>query len=77
MYGNTDNGVNNLLIYTQYLIILYISPNFRPGTYEHSISKNRKVDWHQSFGGTPISLPSITQHSTIDRNTEKVIYNTM
>ncbi|KAJ8298588.1 hypothetical protein KUTeg_022648 [Tegillarca granosa] len=43
-----------------------------PGTYEHQIPKNRKVQWHQSFGGTPILLPSITVKSTIDKNTEKL-----
>lgn len=46
-----------------------------PGTYEHQIPKNRKVQWHQSFGGTPILLPSITVKSTIDKNTEK-LYST-
>ncbi|KAL5007565.1 hypothetical protein ScPMuIL_016371 [Solemya velum] len=46
-----------------------------PGTYEHSIPKNRKVQWHQSFGGTPVLLPSITVKSTIDKNTEK-LYST-
>lgn len=44
-----------------------------PGTYEHSISRNRQVSWHQTFGGTPINLPSVKQHSTIDRNTEKLL----
>lgn len=43
------------------------------GTYEHDIKKNRKVIWHDSFGGSPINLPSVKQHSTIDRNTEKLI----
>ena len=33
------------------------------------------MDWHQSFGGTPINLPSVKQHSTIDQNTEKVRLN--
>ncbi|OWF54757.1 protein pitchfork-like [Mizuhopecten yessoensis] len=45
------------------------------GTYEHQIPKNRKVQWHQSFGGTPIMLPDITIRSTIDQNTEK-LYST-
>ncbi|RUS76007.1 hypothetical protein EGW08_016252 [Elysia chlorotica] len=45
------------------------------GTYEHEIPRNRKVQWHQSFGGNPILLPSITLRSTIDRNTEK-LYST-
>ena len=44
-----------------------------PGTYEHSIGRNRKVEWHGSFGTAPINLPSVQQHSTIDRNTEKLL----
>jgi len=28
--------------------------------------------YHQSFGGRPINLPDVTQHSTIDANTDKV-----
>jgi len=48
-----------------------VSPG--PGTYKHNETRNRKVDWHQSFGGTPINLPSVTQHSTIDKNTEKLM----
>lgn len=44
-----------------------------PGTYEHEISRNRKVNWHQTFGGAPINLPAVNQHSTIDRNTEKLL----
>lgn len=46
-----------------------------PGTYEHEIPKNRKVQWHQSFGGTPVFLPEITVQSTIGQNTEK-LYST-
>ncbi|CAC5386102.1 unnamed protein product [Mytilus coruscus] len=45
------------------------------GTYEHEIPKNRKVQWHQSFGGTPILMPSITVQSTINKNTDK-LYST-
>ena len=45
---------------------------YSPGTYEHGIGRDRKVNWHQSFGGEPINLPSVKQHSTIDKNTEKV-----
>jgi len=45
------------------------------GAYEHEIPRNRKVQWHQSFGGSPILLPSITIRSTIDKNTEK-LYST-
>lgn len=48
-----------------------ISPG--AGTYEHGVSGNRKVDWHQSFGGAPINLPSVKQHSTIDKNTAKLL----
>lgn len=48
-----------------------ISPG--PGTYEHCVDRCRKVHWHNSFGGTPINLPSVKQHSTIDRNTEKLL----
>jgi len=43
------------------------------GTYEHLIPSNRKVQWHQSFGGTPINLPNVEQQSTIDKNTEKLM----
>jgi len=42
------------------------------GAYEHEIPRNRKVNWHQSFGGGPILLPSITVRSTIDKNTDKL-----
>lgn len=45
------------------------------GTYEHEIPRNRKVQWHQSFGGTPILMPSITVQSTINKNTDK-LYST-
>ena len=45
---------------------------FRAGTYEHELSRQRKVQWHSSFGSGPINLPSVKQHSTIDKNTEKV-----
>jgi hypothetical protein len=51
-----------------------IISTYSAGTYDHDIARNRQVDWHQSFGGTPINLPSVKQHSTIDRNTEKVIF---
>ena len=45
---------------------------YSAGTYEHESKANRKVDWHQSFGGSPINLPSVKQYSTIPSNTEKV-----
>ena len=45
---------------------------YSAGTYEHESKMNRKVDWHQSFGGSPINLPSVKQYSTIPSNTEKV-----
>jgi len=45
------------------------------GAYEHIVPRNRKIQWHQSFGGAPILLPSITVRSTIDKNTEK-LYST-
>ena len=44
----------------------------RPGVYEHQIKKNRKVQWHQSFGGQPVMMPTIQVRSIIDQNTEKV-----
>ena len=44
----------------------------RPGTYEHEIPRNRQVQWHQSFGGSPIMMPPITIKSTIQKNTDKV-----
>ncbi|CAH1785737.1 unnamed protein product [Owenia fusiformis] len=43
------------------------------GTYEHDTERNRKVTWHQSFGGAPINLPSVETKSTINKNTEKLI----
>ncbi|KAK3597619.1 hypothetical protein CHS0354_030170 [Potamilus streckersoni] len=46
-----------------------------PGAYEHQIKKNRKVQWHQSFGGEPIMMPQAQVRSTIDKNTEK-LYST-
>jgi len=44
-----------------------------PGTYEHGIHRDRKVQWHQSFGGAPINLPDVEQQSTITKNTEKLM----
>ncbi|XP_053384029.1 protein pitchfork-like isoform X3 [Mercenaria mercenaria] len=46
-----------------------------PGVYEHDIRRNRQVQWHQSFGGTPIMMPTIQVRSIIDQNTEK-LYST-
>lgn len=46
-----------------------------PGNYEHEIPRNRQVQWHQSFGGNPIMLPSISIKSTIEKNTDK-LYST-
>ncbi|XP_060577345.1 ciliary microtubule-associated protein 3-like isoform X2 [Ruditapes philippinarum] len=46
-----------------------------PGVYEHDIRRNRRVQWHQSFGGTPIAMPTIQVRSIIDQNTEK-LYST-
>lgn len=43
------------------------------GTYEHDIGRDRSVQWHQSFGGMPTNLPSIKIHSTIQRNTDKLV----
>ncbi|XP_013414333.1 protein pitchfork [Lingula anatina] len=43
------------------------------GTYEHEIPRNRKVQWHQSFGGAPINLPAVTIKSTLQPNTEKLL----
>ncbi|KAK6973101.1 protein pitchfork [Biomphalaria glabrata] len=45
------------------------------GAYDTDATLNKKVQWHQSFGGSPIQLPSVTHKSTIDRNTEK-LYST-
>ncbi|XP_067655520.1 ciliary microtubule-associated protein 3-like [Haliotis asinina] len=44
-----------------------------PGTYEHQCPKNRMVQWHQSFGGTPIMLPEVKVTSTIQKNTDKLL----
>jgi len=43
-----------------------------PGLYDAQLPAARKVSYHQSFGGRPINLPDVTQHSTIDANTDKV-----
>lgn len=43
------------------------------GTYEHDIERNRKVQWHQSFGGSPILLPPVPIKSTINQNTSKLL----
>ncbi|XP_052798352.1 protein pitchfork-like isoform X2 [Mya arenaria] len=45
------------------------------GAYEHQVRRNRKVQWHQSFGGAPILMPTIQVRSIIDQNTEK-LYST-
>jgi len=44
----------------------------RPGLYDCRLPATRKVTYQQSFGGRPINLPDVTQHSTIDANTDKV-----
>ena len=44
----------------------------RPGTYDPELGKHSYVQYHQSFGGNPIDVPSVKQHSTIDKNTNKV-----
>ncbi|KAL8579188.1 hypothetical protein ACOMHN_010772 [Nucella lapillus] len=46
-----------------------------PGTYEHETPTNRQVQWHQSFGGSPIMMPPISIKSTIQQNTDK-LYST-
>ncbi|KAK7098859.1 ciliary microtubule-associated protein 3-like [Littorina saxatilis] len=46
-----------------------------PGTYEHEIPHNRQVQWHQSFGSSPIMMPPISIKSTIQKNTDK-LYST-
>ena len=45
---------------------------FSPGAYEHNLRRNKKVNWHQSFGGAPIAMPEIKVRSIIDQNTSKV-----
>ena len=55
------------------LILMLMSTPFRAGTYEHEVARNRKVQFHQSFGGTPIDLPVVKQYSTIKSNTDKVL----
>ncbi|CAL1548137.1 unnamed protein product [Lymnaea stagnalis] len=53
--------------------LLEVTPG--AGTYDTDVAINRKVHWHQSFGGAPILLPSVSLRSTIDRNTDK-LYST-
>ena len=45
---------------------------FSAGAYEHDLKRNKKVQWHQSFGGQPVLMPSIKVRSIIDQNTDKV-----
>jgi len=44
----------------------------RPALYDSHLPATRKVTYQQSFGGRPINLPDVSQHSTIDPNTVKV-----
>jgi hypothetical protein len=37
-----------------------------------AVPRSRQVSYHQSFGGRPIDLPDVSQHSTIETNTDKV-----
>ena len=53
--------------------LLWFMYDDRPGLYESELLATRKVTYHQSFGGRPINLPDVTQHSTIDGNTDKVL----
>lgn len=46
-----------------------------PGAYDQNAKRNRKVQWHQSFGGSPVLMPTIQVRSIIDQNTEK-LYST-
>ncbi|PAA93129.1 hypothetical protein BOX15_Mlig023260g1 [Macrostomum lignano] len=50
--------------------IFEVNPS--PGNYEHEVQRNRKVQWQQSFGGTPTNLPSVQQKSTLVQNTDKL-----
>ncbi|KAH9519272.1 hypothetical protein Btru_075150 [Bulinus truncatus] len=45
------------------------------GAYDTDAVLNKKVQWHQSFGGAPILLPTVSHKSTIDKNTDK-LYST-
>ena len=45
---------------------------YSPGNYEMAGKPYVKIQWHQSFGGTPINLPEVSVHSTIMKNTNKV-----
>ena len=54
--------------------------HYRPGSYDHELNRNRHVIWQEAFGVTPVNLPQVKVHSTIDKNTEKVrvgYYNIM
>ncbi|ESN94522.1 hypothetical protein HELRODRAFT_164378 [Helobdella robusta] len=42
------------------------------GTYECEYNPCKHVQYQQSFGGNPVNLPCITQHSSIKSNTDKV-----
>ena len=46
---------------------------YRAGSYEHGVTRNRHVKWHQSFGGAPIKLPDVHIKSTIGTNTAKLL----
>ncbi|KAF6032638.1 PIFO [Bugula neritina] len=43
------------------------------GSYAFGVKQNRKVQWHQSFGGAPIKLPDVHIKSTIGSNTAKLL----
>lgn len=62
-------------IYTTRCVILQLSEQTnRPGRYEHETQRNRRVEYHQNFGGQPINIPTVSHKSTISRNTDKVTY---
>ncbi|KAK2183785.1 hypothetical protein NP493_289g01036 [Ridgeia piscesae] len=44
-----------------------------PGSYDHELDQNRHIKWQEAFGTTPINLPEVKVHSTIHKNTEKLM----
>ena len=63
---------NYILANISEFTVCFIFACFRPGAYEHNLKRNKQVQWHQSFGGRPISMPQIQVRSIIDQNTSKV-----
>ena len=61
-----------VMLFILILWLISVMLFFSAGAYEHDLKRNKKVQWHQSFGGQPVLMPSIKVRSIIDQNTDKV-----